>query len=358
LGLLHPDHQQELERRVVRAAETALSRQQYVSAIDVLCGMGLLAPTHVESWRKGRIDFLEQVIQGNLRKISLSMAMFRRWAGEKGLQPSETRYVRSTRTGTVDLRFSESGDPEIERSYRTHYVSPALSERKQQRLQEKLNRAPEPVVFQILRDSQCSECSTDLEQGSFLLMEAGEPLCLPCARLDNLEFLPAGDSALTRRAAKYSGRVVVVVRFSRSRGRYERQGILVERAALEKAEQECTEDAEQRALARARGAERRREQDRELVTRMTKQIAMLFPGCPPSEVTSIAEHTAVRGSGRVGRTEAGRNLKEQALTAAVVAAVRHNHTNYEELLANGMDRAAARQRVADRVEEILAAWRK
>jgi hypothetical protein len=42
-----------LEERVARAAETALSRQQYVSAIDVLCGMGLLLPTHVDSWRNG-----------------------------------------------------------------------------------------------------------------------------------------------------------------------------------------------------------------------------------------------------------------------------------------------------------------
>jgi len=112
---LHPDHQAELKRRVLGAAEAALSRQHYVSAIDVLCGMGLLAPAQVESWRKGRIDFLERVIQGNLQKISLSMATFRQWAYAKGLQPSETCYVRRTRSGTVDLRFSKNGDPGIEK---------------------------------------------------------------------------------------------------------------------------------------------------------------------------------------------------------------------------------------------------
>src|SRR6516165_6984847 len=83
-----------VEGRVVRAAETALAHQQYVSAIDIITGAGLLAPTHVESWRKGRIDFLERVIQANLKKISLSMAMFRQWALAHGLKPSETRYVR------------------------------------------------------------------------------------------------------------------------------------------------------------------------------------------------------------------------------------------------------------------------
>lgn len=119
-----------LEERVVRAAEAALARQQYVSAIDVLCGMGLLMPTHVDSWRKGRVDYLERVIQGNLSKISTSMAMFHRWAQDKGLKPSETGYVRRTRSGKMHLQFSKSGEPAIEKSYRTHYVSPALSEAK------------------------------------------------------------------------------------------------------------------------------------------------------------------------------------------------------------------------------------
>jgi hypothetical protein len=353
---MHPN-QQQLENRVHRAAEAALFRQQYVSAIDVFCGMGSLATTQVDSWRKGRIDYLERVIQGNLKKISSSMAIFRRWALEKGLRPSETDYVRATRTGNVALQFSKSGDPEIEKSYRTHFVSPALSKQKQQRLEEKLKQAPKPVVFQNLRESQCSECGAEIAQGSFLTIERDQPLCLQCARLHDLEFLPSGDMALTRRASKYSGRVVVVVRFSRSRKRYERQGVLVETAALEKAEKECLEDADERAVERARGAERRRKQDRELAAQMMKQIAMLFPGCPTSEVAAIAEHTALRGSGRVGRTEAGRNLDEQALTLAVVAAVRHKHTQYDDLLASGLDRVTARQLVAPSIETILKTWR-
>lgn len=82
------------------------------------------------------------------------MAMFRRWAREKDLRPSETRYVRTTRAGTVDLRFSKSGDPGIEKAYRTHYVSPALSERKRQNLEERLRGAPQAVVFQSLRESR------------------------------------------------------------------------------------------------------------------------------------------------------------------------------------------------------------
>jgi hypothetical protein len=354
---LQTDRYEQLKKRVVRAAESALAHHQYVSAIDVLTGSGLLAPPHVESWRKGRIDFLEQAIQANPGKISESMAMFRQWALEKGLRPSEIKYVRRTRTGTPDLQFSSSGDPAIEKNYRTHFVSPALSERKQEQLTHKLSSPAQPVVFEILRDSACSECGAELAGGSFLIMEAEQPLCLPCAGLDDLEYLPAGDAALTRRSSRYSGRTAVVVRFSRSRGRYEREGILVEQPALEKAEQECSEDAGERAKARVAGAARRQAQDHELIARMAVEIGKLFPRCPQREAAAIAAHTATRNSGRVGRTLAGRNLDDGALTAAVTAAVRHQHTEYDALLAAGMDRLRARQQIADRVQAILAAWR-
>jgi hypothetical protein len=357
-GCVQQDRREGLKERVVRAAEAALADHQYVSSIDVLTGMGLLSPVHVQSWRKGRIDFLERMIQGNPRKISESMEIFHEWALERGLKPGETHYMRSTPAGKAGLRFSQSGDPGIEERYRTHYISPALSARKQERLAQELNRPEQPVVFEILRDSACSECGADLPQGSFLVMEAEQPLCLACGHLDSLEFLPAGDTALTRRSTRYSERAAVVVRFSRSRGRYERQGILVEKSALEKAEQECLEDAGERAKTRAAAATKRQEQDRELIARMTGEIGRLFPGCPPAEAAAIAAHTARRSSGRVGRTSAGRNLDEGALTAAITAAIRHKYTDYDVLLISGVDRLYARRQVADQVEAVLKSWRK
>lgn len=353
---MHPDNQAQLESRVIRAAEEALAKRKFVTAIDVFTGMGLLSPQQAEAWRKGRIDYLERVIQGNLKKISFSMYTFRRWAAAKGLRPSETRYVRAGRGGQVDLRFSKSGDESVERLYRTHYVSPELAERKQQTLKDRYERSTKPVVFLNLRASQCAECSVEIPPDGFLMMENQQPLCLACAGFGDLEFLPAGDTALTRRAGKHSARSAVVVRFSRSRGRYERQGILVEEAALEKAEQECFEDADARARARVRAAALRQEQDRQLIARMTKRLLELYPRCPEREAQAIARHTAERGSGRVGRTEAGRNLDARALDLAVAAAVRHNHTDYDMLLAQGVERAEARARVAGRVQEVLDGW--
>jgi hypothetical protein len=213
------------------------------------------------------------------------------------------------------------------------------------------------VVFSIVRDSKCAECGADIWHGSFLFMESGRPLCMRCADLDHLVYLGRGDAALTRRARKYSTLSAVVVRFSRSRGRYERQGLLVEEAALERAERECLADADQRAARRLREEARRAEQDRDLAARMADAILELFPRCPHAEARAIAEHTAARGSGRVGRTAAGQALEEEALTAAVIAAIRHRHTPYDELLMTGYDRGDARAAVRDAVDRVLDRWR-
>lgn len=60
----------------------------------------------------------------------------------------------------------------------------------------------EIVVFWLLSDAKCAECGAALAKGSFLRLEADRPLCLACADLDYLVFLPSGDPALTRRAGK------------------------------------------------------------------------------------------------------------------------------------------------------------
>jgi hypothetical protein len=64
------------------------------------------------------------------------------------------------------------------------------------------------------------------------MMENPGPACLDCGGPGGLEFLPAGDARLSRRAKVKSARCAVVVRFSRTRRRYERQGLLVEPSAL------------------------------------------------------------------------------------------------------------------------------
>jgi hypothetical protein len=210
------------------------------------------------------------------------------------------------------------------------------------------------VVIWPLKDWQCSECGGG---GQLLMMADGGPLCLECADLGHLVYLPAGDPALTRRARRASGLSAVVVRFSRTRGRYERQGVLVEEDALARAEHECLADEEARERRRLRDAERRTDQDEELVAAFAAEITRLFPSCPSTRAGAIARRTTSRGSGRVGRTAAGRSLDPEAVTLAVAAAVRHEDTEYDELLMAGLPREDARDRVRPDVVRILDIWR-
>jgi hypothetical protein len=82
----------------------------------------------------------------------------------------------------------------------------------------------DPKVFITSDDATCSECGEKLGRNAWItLVENKGPLCLTCADLDRLLFLPSGDPALTRRARKHSKLAAVVLRWRRARQRYERQ---------------------------------------------------------------------------------------------------------------------------------------
>jgi len=212
-------------------------------------------------------------------------------------------------------------------------------------------------VFISTRDSTCDECGEELGRHAWITLDQDKgALCLACADLDHLVFLPAGDAALTRRARKYSTLSAVVLKWSRARKRYERQGLLVEDKAIGQAEQECLADSEARARRREREATRRTELDRQYVEEFAGRVRELFPGCPPGREVSIAEHACLKYSGRVGRSAAAKSLDENAIRLAVVAHVRHVETDYDTLLASGYDRHEARSAVETAVSRVLSQW--
>ena len=82
---------------------------------------------------------------------------------------------------------------------------------------------------------------------------------------------------------------------------------------------------------------------------IAKALTLLLPGAPYADIETI-------------RAEAGsKHMKELppsiAVWLATVAHVRHQHTDYEQLLAEGYDRDAARFFVIDRTNEVLTSWR-
>jgi hypothetical protein len=331
-----------LETRVARVAEALLAERGYVRNIDVLVGLGWLAQPNVDRWLQGRVPSLDQCLGVDAEKVPVAFVALHRWAEDRDLTQSAGEYQ--------DLQFTADRDSDADRAYRTQWASTDVPE-------PVVERSPRPrgiVVFSPHNAWTCASCG---DTGAFLLKGDAGALCMNCADLGHLEFLPSGDAALTRRATKASRLSAVVVRWSTRRKRYERQGILAEGAAIEQAAQECLSDADVRAHRREREQSRRADQDVHFHGEFAAAIREQFPGCPLDRAEAIALHAAARGSGRVGRSAAGRALEPDAVHLAVVASVRHVDTDYDDLLMSGVDRESARAQVDQRVEDVLSAWR-
>ena len=303
---------------------------------------GSLQP-NVDRWTQGRVLSLDRCVRVDSDKVSAAFAALQHWAEDRGLKPSEADYQ--------DLQFTADGDSDAERAYRTHWASTDIPN------QSSSAHARRPQRIIVISPHNAWTCASCGDTGDFLLKDKAGALCLDCADLGHLEFLPSGDAALTRRATKASRLSAVVVRWSTRRNRYERQGILAEPAAIEQAAQECLSDADVRARRRIREQSRRADQDVRFRGEFAAAIREQFPGCPVDRAEAIALHAAARGSGRVGRSAAGRALDRDAVRLAVVASVRHVDTDYDALLMSGVDRESARAQVHKRVEDVVNAWR-
>ncbi|MFI6499754.1 DUF2293 domain-containing protein [Nonomuraea typhae] len=339
-----------LARRVAEAAEIALTHRKYVTFVDIVTGLRWLHTRHVDTWRQGRVTTLAELAAVDDERMLTAAALLREWAEGKGLRPVATPYVSSSRDRR-ELRFTGGGDQE---PYRTHWLSPGLSDARVKQITERQAKAPDLVAVRSERPWTCAECGGT---GDFLIMEDDRPHCLTCTDLDHLVLLPAGDATLSRRAKKESGLSAVVVEFNRRRKLYQRVGVLVEEAALALAEESCLADEEVRLRRRDRDRVRRAAEDLGFQARMAAEIARLFPGCPEDRAREIAEHAGQRGSGRVGRSAAARALDENAITLAVVASIRHLDTGYDRMLMSGVPRQEARERIRDAIEARLAEFR-
>lgn len=231
-------HKQSLQEKVESIAQRILENQHYVTVVDLLLSTGHLQYPHFDRWQRGQEPFLETAIQADRNKIKHIMRCFHEWANRVGLEANEANYFAKTCGPNQELVFCKEEQKEPETLFKTYYFAASLSEKQKQNLREKLSAPPELVVFSLIKESKCDKCGDVLGKGSFLFKEKDKALCMECAGLGDMVFLPSGDVKLTRRTKKYTKKYAVVVRFSHTRKRYERQGILVEEAALKQAESE------------------------------------------------------------------------------------------------------------------------
>jgi hypothetical protein len=101
-----------------------LAKGNVVAPVDVLIGMDLLRPEHLDDWRRGRVLYLERVIYGNLTRLSRLLRILRFHAHDLNLKPSATVYKRYGKGPKQRLRFSKTGDARLEAAYATHFVWP------------------------------------------------------------------------------------------------------------------------------------------------------------------------------------------------------------------------------------------
>lgn len=219
----------------------------------------------------------------------------------------------------------------------------------------------DPAIFITRGETECADCKESFGKNAWITLvgegDQRQALCLACADLDHLVFLPRGNAALTRRAGKYSKLRAVVLQWSRSRQRYERQGTAVEEEALHKAEEECLADADLREKRAERQRERAAAHDEAFAARFSEAILKLYPSAPEEEAIRITRHACQRNSGRVGRSAAARELDSKIIQLAVRAYLRHRHTGYDELLMSGLPRDEARRRIAPDLDAAEAKWR-
>lgn len=113
-----------LKGQIHNAMYQCLRDKGWVAPVEVLLAIGVLTKENHENWRFGRAPFLEQVCQANLKRLSEIMREMRSYAAANELKPSWTCYHQWGKHKDRRLRFSKSGDENIERQYATHYVDP------------------------------------------------------------------------------------------------------------------------------------------------------------------------------------------------------------------------------------------
>ncbi len=110
--------------RIERSVAAILKTDKVVVPVDVLMGMGILTPEHLDDWRSGRVPYLEKVIDCNLTRLSRILHVLRFHAHDLNLRPSTTVYMRWGKGPRQHLRFTKTGNPKLEEAYSRHFVWP------------------------------------------------------------------------------------------------------------------------------------------------------------------------------------------------------------------------------------------
>jgi len=110
--------------KIARAVAAILQKGKVVAPVDVLVRMDLLTPERLEDWRRGRVPYLEKVINCNLTRLSRLLRILRFQAHDLRLVPSITVYMKWGKGPKRQLIFTKTGESKLEEAYSRHFVWP------------------------------------------------------------------------------------------------------------------------------------------------------------------------------------------------------------------------------------------
>ena len=109
---------------VARAVAEMLTTSDDITPVDLLLKLQRITKQQYEDWRFGRIPYLERVCLGNLSKLNRILRILDLHARALGLTASPTVYRKWGKgRKRIVLRFSKSGDQNLEAAYSRHYVA-------------------------------------------------------------------------------------------------------------------------------------------------------------------------------------------------------------------------------------------
>lgn len=112
----------ELEKEVKNLVHTFRYEKGLVCAVDILIKLDYLSKKDYENWRFGKVDYLEKVCNVNLSKLTLINKTIRKIVTDLKLDKSWTGYNQYGKGVKRRLKFSKSGNRNIEEAYATHYI--------------------------------------------------------------------------------------------------------------------------------------------------------------------------------------------------------------------------------------------
>ncbi|MDZ7831510.1 MAG: hypothetical protein U5L07_07140 [Desulfobacterales bacterium] len=116
--------------RVVKAVGEILACADVVAPSDILIEMGNLSKKNYEAWRKGQVPYLEQVFEGSLSKANRILRIIGFHLHDLNMVSRQTVYYQRGKGKNRVLRFSKSGNPNLEKAYSRYYVWNQSQEKK------------------------------------------------------------------------------------------------------------------------------------------------------------------------------------------------------------------------------------